>query len=152
MNLEVGTLLRWDNFPWPRYGTGIKPRWFIYLGDTGPFAQVAFVYLATTTTQIEHFQSGGIRAGHSHFKFETRQFTIFDEDCIIDFDDRPYPIEKVKLLNRQTNLEVKGKLNEQTLRMIYNRFLRSGVLSKMEMLDIHDSFNNAGITGLAKPK
>ncbi|HBL52811.1 MAG TPA: hypothetical protein DHO02_02750 [Syntrophaceae bacterium] len=152
MNLEVGTLLRWNHFPWPRYGTEIKPRWFIYLGDNGPFAQIAFVYLATTTTQIEHFKSGGARNGHNHFKFETRQFASFDNDCIIDYDDPPYAIKKQYLLNHQADLEVKGKLNEQTLRMIYNNLLKSDACSKMVLLDLHSSFNNAGITSLKKPK
>ncbi len=152
MNLEIGTLLRWDHFPAPKYGTEIKPRWFIYLGETGSFAQIAYVYLATTTTQLDHFQPGGTRAGHIHFKFEKRQFGMFDEDCIIDFDEKPYSIEKDNLLKYQANIVEKGMINELTLRMIYNRFLQSGLLSKMEMLDLHSSFNNAGITGLKKPK
>ena len=151
MNLDIGTLFRWNNFPYPRYGTEIKPRWFIYLGETGPFSQIAILYLATTTTQIQHFQHDGTRAGHAHFKFDIRQFTMFDEDCIIDFDEKPYPIEKEKFLNRQTDIAIKGKFNDDTLRMIYNRFLKSGACSKMEMLDIHNSFNNANITSLKKP-
>lgn len=152
MNLEVGTLFRWGHFSWPKYSAEKKSRWFIYLGETDSFAQIALVYLATTTTKLEHFQYGGVRASHSHFKFETRQFTIFDKDCIIDFDEKPYAVEKEKLLKNRMDIIVKGKLDEKTLRMIYNRFLHSGVLSKMEMLDIHNSFNKAGITGLAKPK
>jgi len=152
LNLEVGTLFRWNNFPDPRYGSDIKARWFIYLGDTGPFSQIAIFYLATTTTQTNNFLKGGTRAGHSHFKFETRQFPIFDEDCIIDFDESPYSIEKENFLKKQSDIIIKGRLKEETLRMIYKRFLESGVCSKMEMLDIHNSFNNAGITGLKKPK
>lgn len=152
MNLEVGTLLRWNHFPWPRYGTEIKPRWFICLGETGPFSQISFIYLATTTTQIEHFQPGGTRTGHNKFKFETRQFAFFDDDCILDYDDPPYAIKKQDLLNHLADLEVKGKLNEQTLRMIYNNLLKSDSYSKMVLLDLHNSFNNAGITGLKKPK
>lgn len=77
---------------------------------------------------------------------------MFDDDCIIDFDEKPYSIEKNNLLKNQASIVEKGKLNEQTLRMIYNRFLESGLLSKMEMLDLHSSFNNSGITGLKKPK
>ncbi|MRR17781.1 MAG: hypothetical protein EG826_15140 [Deltaproteobacteria bacterium] len=152
MNLEVGTLFRWDQFPEPRYGTETKARWFIYLGETGTFSQIALVYLATTTTQIENFQSGETRSGHDHFKFEKRQFIMFDCDCVIDFDEKPYTIEKDKLLRSQANIIEKGKLNEQTMHMIYKKFLQSGSLSKMEMLDLHSSFNKAGITGLKKPK
>lgn len=152
MTLEIGTLIRWDHFAKPRYGTEIKARWFIYLGETGTFTQVSLIYLATTTTQMNHFQTGATRSGHSHFKFETRQFNIFDDDCVLDFDDPPYAIEKANFLNMQADITVKGQLDEQTLRMIYNRFLKSGACSKMVMLDIHNSFNSAGITGLKKPK
>ena len=152
MTLEIGTILRWDNFPLPRYGNETKSRWFIYIGETGLFSQIAIIYLGTTTTQEDHFQAGGTRSGHSHFKFETRQFPEFEEDCILDFDDPPYPIEKKRFLEKQCDISVKGKLREETMRMIYNQFLRSGSCSKMIMLDIHDSFNKAGITGLKKPK
>ncbi|MBW6484639.1 MAG: hypothetical protein K0B01_00590 [Syntrophobacterales bacterium] len=152
MTLEIGTVFRWDNFPLPRYGDETKARWFIYLGETGPFAQIAIIYLVTTTTQTAHFQPGGNRYGHSHFQFEARQFPAFEKDCIIDFNDPPYPIEKARFANKQSDLSVKGKLREDAMRMIYNRFLQAGSCSKMVMLDIHESFNKAGIAALKKPK
>jgi hypothetical protein len=46
----------------------------------------------------------------------------------------------------------KASCREDTMRMIYNRFLQAGSCSKMVMLDIHDSFNKAGIAALKKPK
>lgn len=152
MTLEIGTVFRWDNFPLPRYGDETKARWFIYLGETGTFSQIAIIYLATTTTQTAHFQSGGTRSGHGHFKFEARQFPAFEEDCILDFDDPPYHIERARFLNNQSDISVKGKLREDTMRMIYNRFLQADSCSKMFMLDIHNSFNKAGIAALKKPK
>jgi len=36
--------------------------------------------------------------------------------------------------------------------MIYNSFLLSKNISPIELLDIHASYNKAGITGLKKPK
>jgi len=152
LTLEIGTVFRWDNFPLPRYGDETKARWFIYLGETGPFSQIAIIYLGTTTTQTSHFQSGGTRSGHSHFRFEARQFPPFEEDCILDFDDPPYPIEKERFLNKQSDISVKGKLREDIMRMIYKKFLEADSCSKMVMLDIHDSFNKADITALKKPK
>jgi len=152
LTLEIGTVFRWDNFPLPRYGNETKARWFIYLGETGPFSQIASTYLVTTTTQADHFQSGGARSGHGHFRFEARQFPAFEEDCILDFDDPPYSIENEMFLNKQGDIAVKGKLREDTMRMIYNRFLQAGSCSKMVMLDIHNSFNKAGIAALKKPK
>ena len=121
MTLEIGTVFRWERFPLPKYGDETKARWFIYLGESGAFSRIAFIYLCTTTTQIAHFQSGGYRSGHSSFKFETRQFSVFEEDCILDFDGPPCPIEKTKLENKQKDIFVRGKLKEEAMRMIYNR-------------------------------
>jgi hypothetical protein len=150
--LEIGTVFKWNNFPLPRYDNKIKARWFIYLGETGPFSQIAIIYLITTTTRIDHFHPGGDRAGHSYFKFEVPQFPVFEEDCILDFDDPPYTIEKEKFLKKQGDISVKGKLKEDTIRMIYKKLLQASSCSKVIMLDIHDSFNKAGIVSLKKPK
>jgi len=43
LTLEIGTVFRWDHFPIPRYGGKTKPRWFISLGETGPFSQLAIL-------------------------------------------------------------------------------------------------------------
>ena len=152
MNIEVGTVFRWDKFPLPRHGSEIKARWFIYVGSSGPFAQIHVLYLCTTTTQLQNFQAFGDRQSHSYFTFETNQFPMFDQDCVIDFDEKPYLVNPSKLIAHQKDIFIKGKLGEQTLRMIYNRLLRSMPLSPMELNDIHDSFNKAGITGLKRPK
>jgi len=52
------------------------------------------------------------------------------------------------ILENNQSIEEKGKLDEQTLRMIYNRLFRSNAYSRVILRDIHDSFNKAGITGL----
>lgn len=152
MTLEIDTVFRWDHFPLPRYGGETKPRWFIYLGETGPFSQIAIIYLATTTTQKAHFEAGGDRHHHDYFRFETKQFKVFEEDCILDFDEAPYPIEKDRFIKAMGDVTNKGTLREETLRMIYNRFSLSGFCSKMVIRDMHDSYNKAGIMGLKKPK
>jgi hypothetical protein len=155
LNIELGTVFRWINFPSPRHqksGNNNKPRWFICVGFSGEFAQVAVAYLCTTTTQIEKFQSGGVRSGRAHFVFKTSQFKFFEEDCVIDFDEAPYSMRKEQLKAFESDIEIRGTLDEQTLRMIYNQLLRSRFISSMELQDIHDSFNMAGISGLKKPK
>jgi hypothetical protein len=152
LNIEVGTVFRWNNFPNPKYGKETKARWFIYIGSSGRFAQIAVLYLCTTTTQLEKFQAFGNRQGHSCFTFETNQFKMFDEDCVIDFDEKPYRVTPSKLTAHQKDISIKGKIDEQKLRMIYNRLLRSMPLSPKELNDIHDSLNMAGITGLKRAK
>jgi len=150
--LHVGTVFRWNRFPSPRYGGETKARWFIYLGETGQFSQIASVYLCTTTTKADHFKTGGSRERHSHFKFEVRQFPEFEKDCILDFDDPPQPIEKTNLLNKSEDIDVRGRLSGDIIRMIYKRYLQSGSCSKRVLLDIHESINRDGISGLKKPK
>jgi len=140
LNLEVGTVFRWDNFPAHRFGGESKARWFICLGFSGIFAQVAIVYLSTTTTQLQHFGTSGTRRNHSHFIFKTNQHPIFEEDCAIDFDERPYPVNEAKFKSSQKDIIIKGQLNEDTMRMIYKQFLRSKPLSVMELIDIHNSW------------
>ncbi len=152
MRLQVGTVFKWDNFPSPRYGGETKARWFIYLGETGQFSQIASVYLCTTTAQTDHFKTGGSRERHSHFKFEVRQFSEFEKDCILDFDDPPQPIEKAKFFNKKKDIDVRGRLSADIIRMIYKRYLQSGSCSKRVLLDIHESINRDDISGLKRPK
>ncbi len=152
MNIDVGTVLRWDNFPLARFGQRDKARWLICLGMTGKFAQIAVVYCSTTTTQIHDFSRSGRRFNHSHFIFRVNQFPLFDEDCAIDFDERPYPVNPKILSAHSADIETKGRLPEETMRMIYNRFLKSSAISPIEMNDIHDSYNRVGITGLKRKK
>jgi len=137
---------------YPKYGGGIKPRWFICLGFTDQFAQVSSIYLSTTTTQIEHFRQHGQRGGHAHFLFRAEEIQVFEQDCIIDFFERPYSIDKTKIDEHSGDIEIKGSLDEQRMRMIYNKYLVSKNTSPMEMLDIHNSYNLQGIEGLKRPK
>jgi len=148
--LNVGTVFRWKDFPDPRDG-GVKARWFIYLGDSGYLSQVLIAYPCTTTSQINHFQDGGDRRSHDHYLFKKSPKSPFEEDCILDFDEPPHTPRKSSLENN-LSIEEKGELDEQTLRMIYNRVCRSRTYSKVILMDIHESFNKAGITGLKKPK
>ena len=152
MILEIGTVFRWINFPVPRYGEQEKPRWFICIGFSSIVSGIEDIYLCTTTTQLNSFKSSGSRKGHRHFIFNTDKFPFFDEDCIIDFDEKPYTISKEKLNKCKDDISIKGKLDNNTLIMIYNYFFLSNNISLLELHDIHTSYNNAGITGLKKPR
>jgi hypothetical protein len=152
LNIELGTVFRWNNFPFPKYGGEEKARWFICIGFSGIFAQVAVAYLCTTTTHLQQFGPAGKRKNHDHFKFSKDQFPIFEQDCVVDFDAPIYDVEIAKIDNDIANIEIKGKLAQDTMRMVYKRFLRSPFLSPVTLRDIYDSFNKAGITGLLRPK
>ena len=150
MNLKVGDVFRWIDFPDPRGGP-IKPRWFVYLGETGSLSQVAFAYLSTTTTTLDDFKAGGKRSLHDHHVFKKEEVTFFDEDCVIDYEERPHTVKISKLETHLADIEPKGKLPTDKLRMIYKRVLKSDNYSKSILNDIHDSFNRSGIMGLRRP-
>ena len=148
--MKAGTIIKWNNFPYPRYGGEVKARWFVCLGDSGLLSEPVFIYLCTATTSLKDFESGGKRERHTICRFQART-SPFDEDCIVDVDEGPYSLSQHELANN-ADIEVKGQLTEQDMRMIYNRVVRSNRFSKREKLDIHRSFNDAGIDGLKLPR
>jgi len=149
--MDAGTVIKWNNFPFPRIGDVIKPRWFVCLGSSGALSEPVFLYLYTTTTNIDDFEQGGKRERHTHCHLRASD-TPFDEDCVLDIDVDMYTPTESQVIKDLKNIEVKGRLNEQYMRMIYNLIIRSSKISKKIKIDIHDSFNKIGITGLKMPK
>jgi hypothetical protein len=148
--LKAGTVFRWENFPYPKYAGEIKARWFIYLGDTGLLLTPIIAYICTTTTSLDDFKPGGRRASHRHLLFKKIKYPFFEEDCILDYDEEPYPAER-ESLERNPNIEIKGELDQECLRTIYYGIWKSSYYSPKIVLDIHSSLNQVGITGLRKP-
>ena len=151
-NLELGTVLRWNNFPDARYGEKNKARWFVCVGFSNLFDQIAEIFLCTTTTQLNSFKYNGNRKGHNHFIFDVNKFNFFDEDCAIDFFEKPYAVNQDRLNKYQNDIEIRGRLDNDTLIFIYNSLFVSKNISPIELSDIHTSYNMAGITGLKKVK
>jgi hypothetical protein len=48
--MDAGTVIKWNNFKDRQYEGDVKPRWFVYMGNTGilsvPYPRA---YLLTTT-------------------------------------------------------------------------------------------------------
>jgi len=78
------------------------------------------------------------------------QYPFFEEDCILDFDEEPYAIEKA-YLEGNASIETKGQLDQETIKIIYRGILQSMYYPRKIILDIHSSLNQIGITGLTKP-
>jgi len=148
--LRPGTIFWWKNFPYPRFGSEIKPRWFVCLGDTGRITEPTIVFFSTTTTVKDDFEPGGKRAGHHFFRFDKKRYPCFEEDCILDFDEPPYN-ESEKVITSHKDIEFKGELDKKTLKSIYEGIFRSQYYSPKVLGDIHRSLNQIGITGLQKP-
>ena len=148
--MKPGTIFKWKNFPYPRIDSIIKARWFICLGDTGIVLTRIIIHFCTTTTSIDDFKPGGNRESHYYIKFETKNYPCFDTDCILDFDEPPFT-ESRELLETNKDIEIKGELNKETMKLIYKGILKSSHYSGKIKLDIHASLNQVGITGLTKP-
>jgi hypothetical protein len=147
--MNVGDVLKWDNFKDIKKGGVIKPRWFIYLGYSSVFLTPIFVHICTTTTKISDFQTGGNRANHNYILFDSNT-TPFEQDCILDFDEQPYQYEK-PIVENHKDITIKGSLDKNLLKQIYNGLLKSNYYSKKILEDIHNSLNMIGIVGLKKP-
>ena len=148
--MDAGTVFKWNNFKDRQYGGELKPRWFICLGDTGILTSPIIAHISTTTTKKAAFEIGGSRHKHAICTFYARE-TPFEEDCILDINEAYYPIVQADLQNNP-DIEIKGQLTHDQMRMIYNRFRSSDQFSKKILLDIHESFNKVGVSGLKKPK
>ncbi|MBA7658554.1 hypothetical protein ES703_66510 [subsurface metagenome] len=120
------------------------------MGDTGKIIKPIISYCQTTTTQISDFTLGGNRSKHDHYILKAHE-TPFDQDCVIDLHIPPLPFEIIQL-EKNEDIEIKGQLDLNTLKVLYNKILKSRCYSKMEKSDIHTSLNLIGITGLKKPK
>jgi len=150
MKFDAFLHIGWNVFPDQRAG-GIKPRWFIYLGQSSIIIPPIFLYFCTTTTQLQHFNSGGDRSHHTIKRFDVRQFHMFEENCILDYDEDIYDLLEDKFIKCKANIDIKGSLDSDTMRNIYKQYLKSGNCSPMILNDLHDSFNRDDITGLKRP-
>jgi hypothetical protein len=99
---------------------------------------------------MDDFGRGGKRESHRFFKFERKKYTCFEEDCILDFDERPRSEQEQSLMSNK-DIEIKGELDKQTMRSIYDGILSSQFYSTKILRDIHASLNKINITGLRKP-
>lgn len=148
--MKPGTVFKWKEFLYPKFGGELKARWFIYLGDTGLFSVQIIAHICTTTTSLDDFKAGGKRADHRHLLIKKAKYPFFDEDCILDYDERPYQKEK-KVLESNPKIEVKGELDHTCMKDIYYGIWKSNYYSPQIVLDIHSSLNQIGIYGLKKP-
>ena len=150
MHLKVGDVIRWNDFPYRRSGE-IKPRWFIYLGRSSFITTPTYLYFCTTTTQLQHYAVGGQRSNHACKRFDVCQFPMFEENCILDYDQDIYDLLEDKFIKCKANIDIKGSLDSDTMRNIYKQYLKSDTCSPIILNDLHDSFNRDGITGLKRP-
>ncbi len=143
--MQIGDVIRWNKYPYPQYNNIIKPRWFVYIGCTDIFNIPLQYYFVTTTTRQTRIISP--KDGCSLL---TNKFPFFTFNCYIDFEERPHTRIKSEV-EKNPDIEIVGKLDEKTLKEIYNGIRKSSKYSPKIRLDIYNSFDRDGITDLEKP-
>ena len=139
--MQVGTVIRWDNFPSPQFGGTKKPRWFLCLGKTSKLSTPIKFYLHSTTTTK--------RINIRHFFFTKNKYGFFKENCCLNFNERPYPFPKSQLNNR--DIHIIGYIDKNDLRLVFDGIKKEQRYTRMELLDIYNSLTGVGIEGLTKP-
>jgi hypothetical protein len=136
--MQPGTVIKWDDFPYPQYGGKLKPRWLICLGCTNCFSDPVLHYFhSTTRTQ---------RRGEPRFNLRCEKYPFFTEDCFLYFNENPYHIAEHEL--KISKVSVVGHIEKIDLKVIYGGLIKSINYSRKQVLDIHYSLNKIGITGL----
>ena len=145
MNLDIGDIFTWENFPYPISG-GIKRIWFIYFGDGGSSSE--YVYIFTTTTNMDRKNEDSILFKKGEYSFES--------DCILNVGHNHYSQNITKVHIRKHiedgNINKKGKLQINKIREIYNKVSKSKIINYKDKTAIHNALNMAGITNLESPK
>jgi hypothetical protein len=143
--MKAGTLIRWQNFHDPQFGGKIKPRWLICLGNTNLSVSPKHHYLHSTTCEEN-------RDGKRIF-FQRNKYPKFSSDCYLYFDEPPYFLSELTIAKLHKDINELCPISNEDLIIIYNGILNySHHYSSMYLMDIHDSLNMIGITGLKKPR
>ena len=70
----------------------------------------------------------------------------------MDFEEEIHDIPESIIERCEAQIEIRGRLDVNTMRNIFKQLSRSGVVSAIVLRDIIESFNRDGITGLKKSK
>lgn len=152
MELTVGDIIRWEDFPFPKHTPKeIKTRWFLCLGKTGALENECYFFLVAGTTQLHHYEQGGDRCTHNYVKLPERTANL-PRTTVFDLTGSLYTnITEKMIYTYKSKIQTVGKLPEDRLRQFYKLMINEKRISKKIKQDIHLSFNNCGITGLKRP-
>lgn len=147
---EVGDVLYWRNNAFQADGN-IKSRYFIYLGNTSLYTFQINIYTVTTTSLTGYYQAGGSRCRYLHIKIPAGSFGL-PKDSIVDVDSNYMPFYQNSVMDAASDIEVVGKLDNETLRAIYRLIAESRKIPPNEKDDIYTCLRNSGIKDISKPK
>ncbi len=134
--IRVGAIIRWNNFPRPRYSTEVKPRWFVCLGNTSTFLDPLIFYLSTTTTQTQQYAPGGSLWNAQVIHFKCGEYG-FDRDCVLNLDEY-YSESEESIDTHAQDIEIVSVIQDKALlKRIYNIIYQSRKIPTVVKRDIY---------------
>ena len=149
--MDIGTVFKWINYPKQRDGI-TKDRWFVYLGTSSILSKPLNVFIFTTTSKTNLYEPWDKRENNKNtLKFKAGEFG-FDVDCILDvfYFQNNWTLEEFE--KYKDNFDIKGKVSDDKLKIIYEKILKEPTIQKIIKTDIRINLNNIRIYGLKKPK
>jgi hypothetical protein len=149
--METGTVFKWINYPEQTDGI-IKDRWFVYFGTSSILSKPLNVFIFTTTSKTNLYEPWNVRGNNKNtINFKAGEFG-FDVNCILDvfYFQNNWTIGEFE--KYKDNFDIKGKISDEKLKIIYEKILKENSIQKIIKTDIRINLNNIGIFGLKKPK
>lgn len=149
--VNPGTIFIWHKYPNLHY-EGPKDIWGLYWGKTDPFIDPVQVIFHKFTSRYDKYKTGEAREDHRIYVMKKSDYGFFEAShSVIDFtfpcmfnNEADYNSAKIVPVHQ---------LPEDKIRYFYNQIKQS--YSNIEYkikCRIMENLNNAGITGLEKPK
>ncbi|MBN1573511.1 MAG: hypothetical protein JW984_09985 [Deltaproteobacteria bacterium] len=128
--MEVGKVLKWNNYPYGKFEGKTKPRWFVCINHTGKIHKLLgfsfSLYISTTTTREAWLEEG------DYYSFLPENFLPekfpFEEKCHINYNEIPECVEEEKIINNP-DIEIKGELDGLTMVQIIKGLIKSDLIS-----------------------
>lgn len=149
--METGTVFKWINYPKQKDGI-TKDRWFVYLGTSSILSKPLNVFIFTTTSKTNLYEPWDKRENKKNtINFKAGEFG-FDVDCILDvfYFQNNWTLGEFE--KYKDNFDIKGKISDEKLKIIYEKILKENSIQKIIKTDIRRNLNDIRIFGLKKPK
>lgn len=149
--MDTGTVFKWTNYP-KQIDMKTKDRWFVYLGTSSILSEPLNVFIFTTTSKKELYEPGNKRENNKNtINFKAGESGL-DVDCILDvfYFQNNWTLGEFE--KHKDNFDIKGKISDEKLKIIYEKILKENSIQKIIKTDIRRNLNDIRIFGLKKPK
>jgi hypothetical protein len=141
LQLKAGDVFIWTNYP--IYLHTFKPRrWLLFLGY---HSLEAVVYQVTTTTQYQHYESGGHRAGANFFEIAAGVGGL-TKDSIVDLSTYFERIPEALLNSCKADIQKTGSLPQEYITILVKHIKDDKKIIPLIKKDIFRYLRDAGFT------